>query len=124
MRNWIIVIRETAEALKVSVRPTDIVARFDLDNFYILIEDVMNKDLPLLVASRIYSTLNEKLAGLGKKVQFPIWIGILLCDSGYENIDEILRDTRTARSLRKPQEAALEYFDRASIGDQLCEDRT
>lgn len=116
IRNWISALRETAETLKTAVRPTDTIARFDQDNFYVLVEDIPNKDIPIMVASRIQKKLSERLTDLGNKVQFPIGISILLCDRGYEDIDEIIQDTNTARTLGKPQgEGLFAYYDRASI---------
>jgi len=115
IRNWISALRETAETLKTAVRPTDTIARFDQDNFYILVEDIPNKDIPIMAASGIQKKLNERLTGLGNRVQFPIGISILLCDGGYEDIDEILQDVKTAQSLGKSQgEVFFEYYDRTS----------
>ena len=45
IRSWIAALRETAETLKTTVRPTDTVARFDQDNFYVLVENIANKDI-------------------------------------------------------------------------------
>jgi hypothetical protein len=69
-----------------------------------------------MIAARIHEKLNKNLADLGNNVYFPIRIGVLLCDSGYENIDEILRDANTAQSLANAQgEVIYKFFDRASI---------
>jgi len=115
IRSWIAALRETAETLKTTVRPTDTVARFDQDNFYVLVENIANKDIPIMIASRIYKKLNEKLAALGNKLQFPVRVGILLCDRGYENIDEILRDAKTAQSSGKSQAGVFVYYNHVSI---------
>lgn len=103
IRKWITALRETAETLKTAVRPTDTIARFDQDNFHVLVENIPNKDIPVTIASRIFKELDEKLADPGNKVQFPIRIGILLCDRGYESIDEIFQDAETAQSSGKLQ---------------------
>ncbi len=116
IRNWISALRKTAETLKTTVRPTDTIARFDQDNFHNLVEDNPNKDIPGMVASHIRIKLNERLTDPGNKVQFPIGVSILLCDGGYENIDEILQDANTVRSLGKLQaEGSFEFYDRTSI---------
>lgn len=118
IKHWISVLRETAKTLKNIVGPADTVARFDQDNFYILIENITNKDGPIMIASRIHESLKENLVHIENKVQFPIRIGILLCDSRYENIDEILQDASAARSLANAQgEDFYNYFDRASTRD-------
>jgi len=115
IRNWISALRETAEILKTSVRQTDTIARFDQDNFYILVENIPNKDVLLLLSTGIQKKLKQRLTSLGNKVQFPIGISVLLCDRGYENIDEILQDVKTARSLGKSQgDTFFEFYDRTS----------
>jgi diguanylate cyclase (GGDEF)-like protein len=115
IRSWISSLRETAEILKASVRPTDTVARFDQDNFHILVENISGEDIPIKVASGIQKKLNDRLTGLENKVQFPIGISILLCDRGYENVDEILKDTEIAQSLGKSRgDVFFEYYDGTS----------
>jgi diguanylate cyclase (GGDEF)-like protein len=99
IKNWITALRAAAEILGTTVRPTDTVARFDQDNFHILIDNIPDQDIPRMVASRIYKNLKEKLATLGYKVQFTVRIGILICDQRYENIEAILEDADAARSL-------------------------
>lgn len=115
IRDWISALREAAETIKTTVRPTDTVARFDQDNYSVLVENVSDKAILRMIASKIYNKLKERLAGLGNKVQFPIRICILLCDRGYANVDEILQDARTVRALGNSQDAFfLETFDRTS----------
>jgi hypothetical protein len=81
------------------------------------VENIPNKDIPVMVASRIEKKLKERLADLGNKVQFSIRIRILLCDRGYANIDKILQHVKTMRSLRQSQGGAtFEYYDRTSLG--------
>jgi diguanylate cyclase (GGDEF)-like protein len=107
IRSWIAVLRETAETLKFAARPTDIIARFDQDNFYVLIESIPNGDMLVMIASRIRKKLEENLAALGNRVQFPIRVAILQCDRRYENIEEILRDADAAPSLQLSQKEAF-----------------
>lgn len=118
IKHWISVLRETAKTLKTVVGPADTIARFDQDNFYILLENIADKQGPIKTASRIHAGLKENLAQIEDKVRFPIRIGILLCDSSYESVDEILRDARTARSMASVQgEDFYKYFDRAAVED-------
>lgn len=113
IKHWISVLRETAKTLKTIVGPADTIARFDQDNFYILIENINNKNGPIMIASRIHESLKENLAHIENQVRFPIRIGLLLCDNRYENIDEILQNATYARSLAKAGgEDAYNYFDR------------
>jgi two-component system, OmpR family, alkaline phosphatase synthesis response regulator PhoP len=99
IKRWISILRETAKSLKTSVGPTDTLARFDQDTFYILIENLSEKTIPGMIATRIHKRLNKDLANLGNKVRFPIRIGVLLCDNRYENIAEILADAKQAQAL-------------------------
>lgn len=115
IRNWISSLRTTGEILKAMVRPTDTVARFDQDNFYILIEGVTDNKMPKVAASRIYQKLNQQFAELGHGLQFPIKLGVLICDHAYEDIDEIIRDVNRALSPNNFQvESFFANFDRIS----------
>ena len=99
IKRWISILRETAKTLKTSVGPTDTLARFDQDTFYILIENVSDKAIPGMIATRIFERLSKDLANLGNKVRFPIRIGVLFCDSGYENTDDIIAGAKRAQEL-------------------------
>ena len=96
---WISALRETADMLRSIVRPTDTLARFDEGDFYILIEDIPNKDIPRQIAARIHTGLNEHLAGYESEVRFPIRIGIILCGHDYKNVEQVLHDAYAANSL-------------------------
>ncbi len=98
--------------LKNMLRPTDTLARFDQDAFYILIENIPNGDISVMVANRIQERLYRDVVDIGKKIQIPIRIGILLCDSGYNNTDKILSDAKYAQALASAQgdEYAKYYY--------------
>jgi diguanylate cyclase (GGDEF)-like protein len=101
IKHWISILRETAKTLKTTVNSTDTVARFDQDNFYLLIENVPDKDSLKTIAMRIHEKLNRNLADIGNNIHFPIKIGILLCDGSYENIvEQIQRDANIAQALK------------------------
>ena len=101
--NWESVLREIAQALKDMLRPTDTLARFDQDTFYVLIENIPNGDISVMIANRIQDRLYRDIVDVRKKIQIPIRIGILLCDSGYNNTDEILSDAKYAQALAGAQ---------------------
>jgi diguanylate cyclase (GGDEF)-like protein len=116
IREWISLLRATAETLKTAAGPSDTVARFDQDNFYVLIDDVVDGNSPMLAASHIHQELKDKFARLGRQDQFPIRIGVLVCDRAYEDIDEVLREAKIAHSLEDLQRATLfDNRDRISI---------
>lgn len=116
IKSWISALRTTGETLKERLRPTDTVARFDQDNFYILIENVVDKNVLLMVASRIHQKLHQQLVSLGYGLQFPVKLGTLICDHRYQSIDEILRDVDRAHSSNYFQaETFHSNVDRLSI---------
>jgi two-component system cell cycle response regulator DivK len=96
---WEATLRELIESLKSTVRPTDTIASFDQDNFYILLDNIAKKDIPIMVATRLEEMLNENLVNIGYKNLTPIGVGNTLCDNRYEKIDEILHVARNAQSF-------------------------
>jgi len=110
--DWESVLREVAGSLRSILRPTDTIARFDPDTFYILIENIPNGDILIRIANRIQERLYRNIADIENKIRIPIRIGILLCDSGYENVDIILGDAKYAQVLASAQgdEYAKYYY--------------
>jgi diguanylate cyclase (GGDEF)-like protein len=103
------------EALRGCVRPTDTVARFDGDHFFILIEHAPGLQIPDLIASRIQQRLQALPPGPADSRLVP-HIGVLLCDGRYGNVDEIVRDARVAYELaRAAGPGSSLTFDRDSI---------
>ena len=102
-RYWELALREIAETLKNLLRPTDTLARFNPNTFYVLIENIPNREVTTLIADRIQSRLYKGIVDIENKIKMPIKIGILLCDSGYNNTEEILADAKYAQSLANAQ---------------------
>ncbi len=96
---WERMLSEIVDALKSTVRPTDTIASIDQDNFYILIENIPNKDIPMMVATRLEEMLDESLVEVGGGGQRPIGVGITLCDDQYETVEEILQDVKLAQKF-------------------------
>jgi diguanylate cyclase (GGDEF)-like protein len=91
---------EAAELLRASVRPTDTIARFEQDQFHILVEQAPRRDIADMIAARIQVNMNGRVAeATGER--FSCCIGVLLCDRRYEYVDEIERDARAAYALAK-----------------------
>jgi diguanylate cyclase (GGDEF)-like protein len=105
-------LREIAESLKGMLRPTDTLARFDPNSFYVLIENIPDGDISVMIANRIQTRLNREIANLGDKIKMPIRIGILLCDEGYNDVDQIIADAKYAQALALAQgdEYAKYYY--------------
>lgn len=100
---WELVLREVAGNLRRIVRPTDTLARFDPDAFYILIENVPNRDVLFKIANRVQEILYRNIVDVTNKIRIPIRIGSLLCDHAYENVDVILGDAQYALMLANAQ---------------------
>jgi PleD family two-component response regulator len=96
---WDSTLQEIAGTLKSILRPTDTLASFDRDTFYILIENIPNGEISIRIANRIQEILYRNIVDIGNKIKIPIRIGILLCDHGYENVDVILSDAKYAQAL-------------------------
>ena len=116
IREWIAALRVTAETLKTVARSGETLARFDQDNFYLLIDDVADEKSATAVASHIYSELRNTFAQRGRQDQFPIRIGVLICDRNCEDIDAILQDAKLSYSLRGFKRSTLiQNPDRLSL---------
>jgi diguanylate cyclase (GGDEF)-like protein len=102
-RYWESILREIAVTLKILLRPTDTLARFNPNTFYVLIENIPDREITTLIADRIQSRLYKNIADIENKVKLPIRIGVLLCDRGYNSIDKILADAKHALSLANAQ---------------------
>jgi diguanylate cyclase (GGDEF)-like protein len=107
------VLQEIAKSLKAGVRPTDTIARFDRDHFFILVENIHSADILSIIADRIQPALGNNSAG-----GIPFSIGAILCDDSYDDIDEILRNVRSAHSLAKTEgQTRCRIFSRDTIRD-------
>jgi len=101
--SWESILHEIAGTLRRILRPTDTLARFDPDTFYILIENLPNGEISIRIANRIQEILYRNIINIGNKIKIPIRIGILLCDQGYKNIDLLLSDAKYAQELAGAQ---------------------
>jgi diguanylate cyclase len=104
IRNWIAVLHKAGETLKFAARPTDIVARFEQDNFYILIVNMQSKEVPVMMASRIHQQLRERLSALNHGLEFSILIGIGLGDPRHKSIHDVLREADATRMVHSSQQ--------------------
>lgn len=92
-------LRKMADQYKSTMRPTDSMA-WSADGFFLtLLEDLYNEEVPAMVATRVGKELNNflKQHELGNGLQ--IQIGVLICDDGYESVQEMLDDVKFARTL-------------------------
>ena len=112
---WENTLHETSSSLRKILRPTDTIARFDPDTFYILIENVPSGETAVRIANRIQEILNRNVPDIGNKIKLPIRIGILVCDKGYESVDVVLSDAKYALTLAIAQgEEYSKYYYQVS----------
>ena len=108
-------VRQIADLLKKSVRPTDTIAMFEQDHFFILIENVPNSDIPKMICTRIQEKLKNHPA-TEEEEQFAASIGVLLCDDRYQQVYEIQRDIKAVySSVFAEGQAGILIFDHDTI---------
>ena len=95
------VLQESATLLRRILRPIDTVARIGGDVFAVLIEDVVNPETPILVASRVQGRIRKYLAKSENELQVRANVGIVLCGEEYHTVEEILRDAEASLALAK-----------------------
>ena len=88
-------LHDLAISLKTCMRPTDTVARFEPDRFFILLEQAPGLHVPEMIAERIQHTLSTQPSDPDGG-SFTCDIGVLLCDNRYSGVDEIMRDAASA----------------------------
>ncbi|HEY3311479.1 MAG TPA: response regulator [Anaerolineales bacterium] len=89
-------LREIGNSIKKSVRPTDTIARFGRDQFFILVENIHNMEILTMIADRIRPAISTQPA-MAKNFS----IGAVLCDESYQRVDEILKNVKLAQTLAK-----------------------
>jgi CheY-like chemotaxis protein len=103
-KDYVLFQRKLADEFKQTLRPTDTMSwAADEGYFLALIEEIPTDDIPLKITQRVDEGLNEYF-----KVQFPAAnlharLGVLICGSEYDNIDEIKRDIDSARRLLREE---------------------
>ncbi|MBN1304556.1 MAG: response regulator [Anaerolineales bacterium] len=83
-------LKETADSIKRMLRPTDTIGRYNNSRFIILIEDIPGQEALDVIAERIRKGLKQSLRNFGKDYNGNTRMVILLCDSNYQDVDEIL----------------------------------
>ncbi len=94
-----------ANVLRACIRPTDMAARMDGDEFALLLEDIRDVPASLLVASRIQEKLSAPFSLDGHEVFTSISFGIVMCggENQQQTPDEIIRDANMAMMRGKAQ---------------------
>ncbi|MCW8877721.1 MAG: EAL domain-containing protein [Kangiellaceae bacterium] len=107
-----LLLKEVALRLETAIRACDSVARFGGDEFCILLEGDIDKEQTITIAKRIVEQISLPYALQGYEVFTSPSVGIALCQSHYENPEEVLRDADAAMYQAKLQgKARFEFFD-------------
>lgn len=105
---------ELAKRLNLCVRDGDTVARFEGDEFTILLDDIKDVSDATRVAERIQESLQTPFTLEGREIYTSVSIGIALSATGYETPNDVVRDADTAMNRAKALgKARHEMFDRA-----------
>jgi diguanylate cyclase (GGDEF)-like protein len=100
IRKWINTLCEVGATLKSAARPFDTVARFDQDNFYMLLEQVTDTDTLFLIASRIQQEVAKKLVALGIGVQSSIRTAVAPGGPEYQSAEDVFQSAVAIHSLQ------------------------
>jgi diguanylate cyclase (GGDEF)-like protein/PAS domain S-box-containing protein len=104
----------TAKRLEHCLRSGDTLARLGGDEFTILLEDIKDINDATNVAQRVQASLTLPFSLSGQEVFITASIGIVLSTTGYERLEDILRDADTAMYRAKAQgKACHQVFDKA-----------
>ena len=105
-----------SKVLKKILRSSDIVARFEENQFMILIEDAVDRFAPASIADRMQMEFEEYLVRVGLKNRIKISIGGIYCTADYKAVDEVLRDVRLAlRIAKQDKKNGFKVYDRNTL---------
>jgi diguanylate cyclase (GGDEF)-like protein len=102
-------LKATSLRLKTVLRPTDTTAHIGEGLFLVLIEDIVNPNVPIKVAARLQLELGNYLASAEHPVKLSAFVGVVLCDNGYQDAEEILHDVKFASQLTRHKKELVLY---------------
>ena len=95
------VLKESAVLLKTILRPTDTVTRLSGDLFAILLEDVSDKEITAIIGLRIQNRIRQYLAILESELNLRANVGVVICDTAYTTVDDILQAAENSLAQAK-----------------------
>jgi Amt family ammonium transporter len=105
-------LKQTAERLQGCLRPGDTVARLGGDEFTVLVEDIRGPYDAALVANRILDSLAKTYEIGSQQVAISGSVGIAFSTSGYERVEDLMRDADMAMYRAKSQgRGSYDIFD-------------
>ena len=107
------VLRQVADRLRASLRPTDTAARFGGDEFVVLCEGAVDHEAAK-VAARILASLDEPLSVNGQDIVIGASIGIAVTDDRGASMEDLFRDADAAMYRAKERgRGRIEMFNEA-----------
>lgn len=85
-----------AKRLQASLRPGDTLARFEGDEFTVLVDPIEDASSAAHVADRLMRTLEAPFKVCGREAFIRSSVGITVIDRAYTNADDVLRDADIA----------------------------
>lgn len=109
--------RKLADQFRLTLRPTDTMAWSPNDGVFLtLIEEIPSPETPLRIAGRMRDSMKRFLDMNDTGLDLRVNLGVLLCDSEYEDAQQVLRDIETARGqLRAGMYTNPSIFDREML---------
>jgi len=106
-----------ADQFKAALRPTDTMAWSPRDEYFLtLIEEIPAPEVPLRIAGRARDSMKKFLDDHDYGLNLRANVGVLLCDSEYEDSLQIMRDIEIARGyLREGLYTNPSIFDREML---------
>lgn len=100
---------EISSRLKSMLRPGDILARIEDDNFMILIEDIQDINYSIRIAERIKKVLSLPFTLEENEINCKVSIGIVIHTPEYNQPDECIRDVMEA--LQQARDLGKDRFE-------------
>lgn len=90
-------LRKLADQFRITLRPTDTMAWSpERKLFLTLIEEIPTPEAPLRIAGRVRDSMKRFLESNDRGLGLRANLGVLLCDSEYQNSDQIINDLELA----------------------------
>ncbi len=115
-----VILSELANRFEACLRPSDMVARMNGDEFAVLIEGPQSDLIATAVAERCQREAGRAFDVNGQKVTLSVSIGLVVKTTYYETPDDVLRDADMALASCKEQDGgSIRFFDQKMLEDAI-----
>ncbi len=105
------VLCEVARKLQFSFRETDVVARFENDQFVIFLDELAYEDDILVVLDRMFENISSEIEVEGEKLALSVSVGVALYPKNANSVSEFLENGRSAMYRAKISEKNYVFFE-------------